>query len=299
MKEEVGDLEVRLLDDPLEALQDEQLDSVIIAAPTQHHYEYIRASLESGKHVFTEKPLGKSLEEINHCYDLAISNNRNLFLGFQRRYDHNFLQLKDQMEIIGQPRMIKASSRDNPKPSYEYLEISGNIFHDMLIHDFDMLQFLLGPVIPGAVSAFGYAYDKRIREMGDYDSVLVSIEYDDGLICSIDTSRSSVYGYDQRIEVFANDGMLIAENELENTVKHYSSEGITSSRVRHSFPQRYKDCYKKELSAFFNSIESGVHFNVSREECQLAQLLADAAFESVQNSVRIDFKSYYSKAIKN
>ncbi|MCZ6522028.1 MAG: Gfo/Idh/MocA family oxidoreductase, partial [Bacteroidetes bacterium] len=127
-----------------EAVSNPHLDAVIVSSPTHSHFDYIIQALNNGKHVFTEKPLGKSSEEIIKCFELAANKNLALYVGFQRRYDVNFNELKAQITGLGAPRLVRISSRDNPKPTIEYLKNSGNIFHDMLIHDFDMLIYLLG-----------------------------------------------------------------------------------------------------------------------------------------------------------
>ena len=246
------------------------------------------------RHVFTEKPLGKTIADITTCFDLAKENNLALFLGFQRRYDKNFIELKNNIHTIRSIRTIKISSRDNPKPSIDYLKISGNIFHDMLIHDFDMLQFLLGHKVPSSVCAFGHTYDPQIKALNDFDTVLVTLKYPDGLICSIDTSRTAVYGYDQRIELFAENGMAIAENERDNTVEIHTKKGTFRHPINYSFPQRYKDAYAKEITDFVEGIQNGKLNNVPKNQCLIGHLIADVAYEScVSNSV-INFEERYT-----
>lgn len=276
------------------ALADPGLDAVIVATPTQFHYHHIRQSLEAGKHVFAEKPLGQSISEIDSCYRLAQTNELALHLGFQRRCDPNFHVLKGKISEIGPVRLLKASSRDNPKPPIEYLRISGNIFHDMLIHDFDMLIFQLGLKIPESVYAAGFAYDSQIRDIPDFDTAMVTLKYPDGLICSIDTSRISAYGYDQRIEVFGVEGMAIAQNQHDHTVKVYNSEGTKESPFNYSFPQRYGESYLAELRNFGQSIGQDRQSNVTRDECLLAHSIADAAAESAKDNIVIDFQAFYS-----
>ena len=275
-----------------ELLEDDALDAVVVASPTDAHFEYIKQALQAGKHVFTEKPVGHTVAEINTCFELATQHNRALHLGFQRRLDKNFAALKRRLPELGEARIVKASSRDNPKPSYEYLSISGNIFHDMLIHDFDMLMFLFGAKVPESVFAAGHAYDSTIAGFNDYDTVLVSIKYPDGLVCSIDTSRTSAYGYDQRIEVFGEHGMATVDNERNNAVNIYTDKGANHEPFSYSFPQRYKEAYLEELNQFALGIENGVHTNVAQEECVLSHQLADAALESIQTDKAIDFKSF-------
>lgn len=280
-----------------QALADETVDAVIVACPTQFHYDYITRALKAGKHVFTEKPLGYTLKETQECFDIATEKGLLLHLGFQRRFDHNFNALKANLPNLGGARLVKTSSRDNPKPSLDYLKISGNIFHDMLIHDFDMLLFLFGVKVPETIFSMGYSYDQDIADLKDFDTVLVTLKYEDGLIVSIDTSRTSPYGYDQRIEIFGEKGMISAENEQENTVKIFDNQGIKHAKASHSFPQRYKDSYFKELVHFGKSIRANVLTNVSKEECVLAHLIADAAYDSAVRNEVIDFKKYYAKAL--
>lgn len=278
-------------------LEDSEIDAVIISTPTQFHFNYICKSLKANKHVFTEKPLGKSFENITACFDLAQKSELVLFLGFQRRYDKNFIELKNNISSIGQVRTIKISSRDNPKPSIDYLKISGNIFHDMLIHDFDMLQFLLGYKIPSSVFAFGHTYDPEIKKLKDFDTVLVTLKYSDGLICSIDTSRTSVYGYDQRVELFAENGMAIAENERNNTVEIYTQKGIFRNPINFSFPQRYKEAYLKEIIDFVDGIQNGKLINVPKNQCLLGHLIANAAFDSCSSNSVINFEEKYASIL--
>lgn len=280
-----------------EALADPKLDAVVIASPTDSHYDYIIKSLAAGKHVFTEKPLGHALHEVAECFDLAASKGLALYLGFQRRYDKSFVALKESLPQLGNLRLWKASSRDNPRPSIEYLSISGNIFHDMLIHDFDMLTFLLGAEVPEKVYATGCAHDKEIAALNDFDTVLVTVHYPNGLMCSIDTSRISAYGYDQRLEVFGEHGMARAENQLNNTLQLSTASGTNSSVANHSFPQRYKDAYMEELKQFLHGIENGILNNVTKQECMLSQLIADAALDAAVNNKVVDFKNEYGNKL--
>ncbi|MBT8183823.1 MAG: hypothetical protein KJN76_03205, partial [Eudoraea sp.] len=178
--------------------------------------------------------------------------------------------------------------------SLDYLKISGNIFHDMLIHDFDMLQFLMGDKIPAAVAAFGHAYDPEIQNIPDFDTVLVTLKYEDGLICAIDTSRIADYGYDQRIELFAEKGMAIAENQKNNTVEVHTKEGSYLNPINYSFPDRYKEAYIAEIADFVTAIPTDKRTNVSRRACLIGHLIAEAAYTSAITQKVIDFKKEYA-----
>lgn len=278
-----------------EVLKSEELDAVIVSSPTDAHFQYICDSLRAGKHVFTEKPVGHTVEEINTCFELAEVNRRAIHLGFQRRFDKNFKALRRRLPELGDARIVKVSSRDNPQPSYEYLKISGSIFHDMLIHDFDMLLFLFGTKQPETIFSAGHAYDQTIAGFDDYDAVLVSIKYPDGMVCSIDTSRTSVYGYDQRLEVFAEHGMATVENERNNAVNVYTLKGGSHEPFNHSFPQRYKDAYFEEMKQFADGIENGIHANIAHEECVLSHQMADAALASIRRGAAVNFVEFIKR----
>jgi len=294
---ELQDLGVTILDHYSIALTDKDLHAVIVSSPTQFHYQAIIDALNAGKHIFTEKPLGKTAAQIKDCFDAAIVNDRVLHLGFQRRFDRNFIELKNAISKIGSPRIIKTSSRDNPEPSLEYLKISGNIFHDMLIHDFDMLLFLLGLKIPKSIYAMGHTYNPAIAEFDDFDTVMVTLHYGDGLMVMIDTSRVAAYGYDQRVEVFSKDGMAIAENQRDHSVQLHNTQGMNVAPINYSFPQRYLEAYGLEIEAFAKGIEHKQNFTITYEECLLAHLIADAAHESAVSGKVIDFNNKYWKSI--
>ena len=293
-----GNHKFTLLKNLDEALLDPDLDAVIVSPPTQFHFKTICQSLEAGKHVFTEKPLGKSVAEIATCFDLAEQKELALYLGFQRRYDENFIALKQNISKLGHVRTVKISSRDNPKPSLEYLKISGNIFHDMLIHDFDMLQFLFGDQIPKTIFSFGHAYDAEIGAMGDYDNVLVTLKYPNGMMCSIDTSRTSAFGYDQRIEVFGDDGMAIAENKKNHTIQIHNEKGMHQSPINYSFPQRYKEAYQAEIADFVDGVSNNRLYNVTKKQCLIGHLIADAAGEAAQQNQPINFMEKMNSNLK-
>ena len=295
--EHPGGQQTKVLPTLEEALSDPALDAVFVSTPTPYHYEHITQSLKAGKHVFAEKPLGTTVSEIQNCFDLAEEKRLALHLGFQRRCDQNFQALKKSIQEIGSVRTIKTSSRDNPQPSLDYLRISGNIFHDMLIHDFDMLIYLLGMRVPESVYAIGYAYNQDIGDLPDFDTVLVTLKYPDGLMCAIDTSRIAVYGYDQRIELFGEKGMVIAENQRNDSVQVHTEAGMRQSPVQHSFPQRYQDAYAREVEIFGQGILNQRFYNVTREECLLSHIIADAAHQSATTNSVVNVVQMYNSCV--
>jgi myo-inositol 2-dehydrogenase/D-chiro-inositol 1-dehydrogenase len=192
---------------------------VIIASTTNTHYENICRSFAAQKAVFTEKPISHDQDEIDNVIRLAKSSALPFLVGFQRRFDINFVTLKQHVDTgaIGVPRVMHTTSRDNPEPPMEYLKVSGGIFHDMLCHDFDILKFVTGQT-PSKVYSVGHCYNPDIEVMNDVDTAMCTFSYPSGMIANVNTSRISPYGYDQRIEAFGSLGMSNARNkECHNT----------------------------------------------------------------------------------
>jgi len=232
------------------------VDAVVVASTTDTHFSFIKQALSSKKPCFTEKPISHNPAEVTEILDLARSSEVPFIVGYQRRCDTNFRSLKDLVDkgTVGQVRLVRCVSRDNPLPPMEYLRTSGGIFHDMLSHDFDMIHFLTGQ-IPESVYSVGHCYNEEIKAMGDADIVIVTMSFASGLLATVDTSRVAAYGYDQRVEVFGEKGMLSVQNELSNTVKCATEMGHMAPPALFSFPQRYKHTYTTELSEFCGMIQ--------------------------------------------
>ena len=227
------------LDEALEG--PDAVDAVVIASVTDTHFPYIMQALRADKAVLAEKPISHELHEVEEAVQLAKNKNLAFVCGYQRRADRHFRELKRQLDAgaIGNLKLLKTCSRDNPIPPMEYLRTSGGIFHDMLIHDFDMLDFLSGGQVAESVTATGHSYHREIQDMGDVDICAVMFKYPSGLIAMVDTSRDASYGYDQRIEAFGEKGMLTAKNELTSTVELAKADGHRMPSAMYSFPQRY------------------------------------------------------------
>ena len=204
-----------------------------------------------------------------------------LQVGFNRRFDKNFQRVKEivQSGELGRPCMLKITNRDPELPSKEFLRVSGGLFLDMTIHDFDMAQFQIGEVTE--VYATGSVLiDSELEEFGDLDTALLTLKFKDGTIGSIDNSRQSVYGYDQRLEVFCLEGTAMAENEKENMVLKGNREGFQSSRVPNFFIQRYAPCYVDEVRQFLVSVRDDLPTVVTGEDGRKAVVIGYAAWKS-------------------
>ena len=257
------------------------IDALIVASPTHEHYGQIQAALEAGKPVFTEKPLGSSLKEIDTCFGLAKRSGLPLFVGFNRRFDPSFSSLARGVKDgqVGMLQMLRVTSRDSPLPTMDYISTSHGIFHDCIVHDFDMLRFITGKD-PVEIYSVGSSFVEGIGALDDLDNVLVALRYDNGMIASIDVNRFASYGYDQRIEAFGSKGMLQAENRSPVSTVLSSDEGLLRPTIEHSFPTRYREAYRQELTAFSDCLREGAPVPVTHEDVRMSFILSELGEQS-------------------
>jgi myo-inositol 2-dehydrogenase/D-chiro-inositol 1-dehydrogenase len=271
--------EPRSVEDVLKA---KDIDAVLIGTPTNTHADLIEKAARAGKAVLCEKPVDLDARRIEKCLKVVDAAKSPLMIGFNRRFDPNFAALKARLDkgVIGAVEIVTIISRDPSPPPVSYVAISGGLYRDMMIHDFDMARFLLGEE-PVEVHAIGSALvDKAIGDAGDVDTALVMMRTASGKLCQISNSRRAAYGYDQRIEVHGATGMLRAGNIHETTVEVAGKGGFTADPVQHFFLERYAGAYRAELAAFIKAIESGKAPSPSGYDGLMAQRLADAATKS-------------------
>lgn len=238
-------------------LNENDIDGVIICSPSKYHVSQIKSLSELTKNIFCEKPLGLSIEEILDVKSLVAKKSLNLHIGFNRRYDPDFSELKRRIlnDEIGDLHMIKITSRDPAPPPISYIKKSGGIFLDMTIHDFDMVKYLSGSEISELYVKGGCFVDPEIEKAKDVDTAIINMSLKNGVLATINNSRQAVYGYDQRIEVLGSKGVLKVENKLLNKVIKGTKEGFISSNPQNFFIDRYEQSYKKELMNFVQSIK--------------------------------------------
>ncbi|WP_170397313.1 inositol 2-dehydrogenase [Ruegeria arenilitoris] len=271
--------------DSMEIIADPSIDAVLIATPTDTHSDLIEAATLAGKAVLCEKPVDLSLERALACQAVAAETGRPVMVGFNRRFDPSFSALKsaaDQGEI-GAPELLSITSFDPAPPPVSYIKVSGGLFRDMMIHDFDMANYLMGQ-LPAQISAFGTSIvDPEIGRAGDVDTAVVTMTYASGQIAVIKNSRRAVYGYDQRIEMLGSGGLLQAHNILENAVVKSTADGITGAKPTYFFLERYMPAYRAEWDAFVQAVQSGSSMPVTLEDGVAALAMAEAANRSAQS----------------
>ncbi len=266
-------------------LADASIDAVLIATSTDTHSDLIEKATAAGKAVLCEKPVDLSLERAQRCLNSVEGTGVPVMIGFNRRFDPNFSAIKASITAgeIGKPELLSITSFDPGPPPVAYVKVSGGLFRDMMIHDFDMANFLMGDA-PKTVHAAGTSIvDPEIGKAGDVDTAVVTLTYADGRIAVIKNSRRAVYGYDQRVEILGSEGLLSAGNVLENTVSKATKQGVTSAKPEFFFLERYMRAYASEWNAFVAAILDGAANPVSLKDGVAALALAEAATQSVKS----------------
>lgn len=262
-------------------LADAEVEGVIVASSTDTHLDYTLAAHRAGKAVFCEKPVDQSHSRAaSAAAELASGR---VFIGFNRRFDPNFRALQQQLEdrALGGLETLQITSNDPGPPPVEYIKLSGGLFKDMSIHDFDAARWLLGEE-PEAVFAWGSSLvDPAIAEAGDIDTARIMLKTATGKLCVIANSRRSGFGYDQRIEAYCAKGMVRADNVTETTMQVWSEEGAASDRFQNFFLDRYAAAYRAEMAHFAEILEGVARPQVAFWDGVAALALAEAAAESM------------------
>jgi len=265
-------------------LNDKEVDAIFICTPTDTHYTISMEALNFGKHVFCEKPVDLELGRVKDVKDLVAKTGKKYMVGFNRRFDHNFMAIKENIDkgLIGKLELIQITSRDPEPPPISYVKVSGGLFCDMMIHDFDMVRYLSSSN-PKSVTAIGDALvNPKIKTEGnDIDTAIVSIELENGALAVITNSRRASYGYDQRAEVHGELGALSCSNDISNTLVISSKDGIIHDKPLYFFLERYLNAYKMEIEIFVDSIINNKETPVTIEEAYQSLLLAKAAQKSL------------------
>jgi myo-inositol 2-dehydrogenase/D-chiro-inositol 1-dehydrogenase len=251
---ELGGLAV--YQDPRRILDDESIDAVLICSSTDTHARLIEEAAQAGKEIFCEKPIALDLAKIDRALAAVEEAGVKLQIGFNRRFDANFRRVREIVANgeIGQPHILRITSRDPAPPPIAYVKVSGGMFLDMTIHDFDMARFLVGSEVEEIYAAGGVLVDPAIGEAGDVDTALVTLRFENGTLGTIDNSRQAVYGYDQRVEVFGSKGSVAADNVYPNSATISNAQQVHRDLPLNFFMDRYIDSYVAEVRAFVQCV---------------------------------------------
>lgn len=270
--------------DTAAALADPEVGAVIIASSTDTHADLVIAAARAGKAIFCEKPIDLSLARVDACLAEVRRAGVPMLVGFNRRFDPSFAELHRRIGAgaIGKVEQVVITSRDPSPPPVAYIKVSGGLFRDMTIHDFDMARWMLGEE-PVEVFAYGATLvDPAIGAAGDIDSAMVLLRTASGRMAHINNSRRAAYGYDQRVEVHGSGGRLIAGNRTPTTVELADANAVAADKPLHFFLERYADAYRIELNAFLDAVANATPMPVGAEDGRQALVMADAALRSLQ-----------------
>jgi len=264
--------------------KDPKVNFIVVSSPTYTHEDIISDALKAKKAVFCEKPIAGNIENTKKLFDLADAVGQPLFSAFNRRFDASYANLRNRVRAgeVGRVLTVKVCSRDSPLPTIDYLSVSGGIFHDCSVHDIDQLLFSLGE-LPTKVSALANSNVPDIKNINDYDTVSIIMSFPSGAIGIIDLSRQCCYGYDQRLEVFGEKGMLKAENRSPvGNLELFTNESIKRAPIDYSFPSRYGEAYRNEMDHFIEVLDGKAKLLVTPKNNLAVSKIATAVEDSVK-----------------
>jgi myo-inositol 2-dehydrogenase/D-chiro-inositol 1-dehydrogenase len=267
-------------------LEDPDIEAVVICSSTDTHAQIIEEAATAGKHIFCEKPLDFDLARIDQVLAAVHEAGVKLQVGFNRRFDSNFKRVRDLVAegAIGTPHIVRITSRDPEPPPIEYVKVSGGIFLDMTIHDFDMARYLIGSEVTELYVAGGVMVDPEIGKAGDIDTTVITLRYANGAIGTIDNSRKAVYGYDQRVEVFGSGGVVMVSNKKPDTAEWSTADGVQSSLPLFFFIERYTDSYIAEMRAFIECVQQDKPPPVKGIDGRIPVVMGYAAIKSYEEN---------------
>ncbi|MBM4429638.1 MAG: inositol 2-dehydrogenase [Chloroflexi bacterium] len=278
--------------DHREIMENPDIEAVVICSSTDTHAQMIEQAAAAGKHIFCEKPIDFDLARIDRALEAVDKAGVKLQVGFNRRFDPNFKRVHEMVAAgkIGTPHILRITSRDPGPPPIEYIKVSGGIFLDMTIHDFDMARYLIGSEVSEIYAAGGVMVDPEIGKAGDIDTAVITLRFENGAIGAIDNSRKAVYGYDQRVEVFGSEGMVAVSNNTPDTAVYSNAGGVHSSLPLFFFVERYTDSYIAEMKAFIECIQQDKTPPVTGMDGRIPVVMGYAARKSYEENRPVRLK---------
>jgi myo-inositol 2-dehydrogenase/D-chiro-inositol 1-dehydrogenase len=268
------------------------VDAVAICSSTDTHAELIVAAAQAGKAIFCEKPVSLDLAEVDRALAAVDEAGVPFQIGFNRRFDpaHASVAAAVSDGTVGDPHLVRITSRDPAPPPIEYVRVSGGIFLDMTIHDFDMARFVTGSEVVEVYARGTVRVDPAFADADDVDTAVVMLEHENGCLTTIDNSRQALYGYDQRVEVFGSLGVAVSENPLAHTGLVRTGSGTQAATLPYFYLERYTPSYVNEWEAFVSAVKTGTTPPVTTEDARAPLVIGLAAWRSVREErpVRLD-----------
>ena len=266
-----------------EVLDHPNIKAVVICSSTDTHAQIIEEAARAGKHIFCEKPIALDLQTIDQALDVVERADVKLQIGFNRRFDANYRRVRQAVERgeIGRPHMLHIISRDPEPPPIEYIRVSGGIFLDMTIHDFDIARFLIGNEVKEVFAQASVMDDPAIAAVGDVDTTVVTLQFTNGVIGTISNSRHAAYGYDQRVELLGSAGAICTDNNYPNTAVISDGNSVWRDLPLHFFVERYVESFVTEMAAFVDAVLHDAPVPVTGYDGRVPVIMALAAHKAL------------------
>lgn len=273
----------RVVTDARELINSSEVDAVVICSSTDTHAQFITEAARAGKHIFCEKPIALEIDAIDEALGEVERAGVKLQIGFNRRFDANYRRVREHIDAgdLGDVHMIHIVSRDPAPPPVDYVRVSGGIFLDMAIHDFDMARYLVGDEPETIYAVGGVRISSEIGEAGDVDTALCTLTFRNGVFVTIDNSRQAVFGYDQRVEAFGSAGMVRIDNNAQNNAVLSTGKAVQRDLPLNFFMDRYIDSYIAELEAFIDAVRRNEPTTVDGNDGRVPILMGYAAKKSL------------------
>lgn len=265
-------------------LNDPEIDAVLICSSTNTHADISLEAIAAGKHVFCEKPVSQDIAKIREVMEKLKGTKLKYQVGFNRRFDHNFEAVRAAVANgdVGDVHIVRITSRDPAPPPPEYAAVSGGMFLDMTIHDFDMVRYLTASDVVEVFANGAVLVDPLIGKAGDIDTAIISLKMANGALAVIDNSRKAAYGYDQRAEVFGSKGQASVSNDTNSSLILSSETGVHAEKPLYFFLERYMASFTKEVRMFVQAIEQDCPVPVDINDGLQPVLIAAAALRSLK-----------------
>lgn len=285
---EVVDAQAKALGVPGVGSLDEALaldaDAVAICTSTDTHVDCMVAAADAGRAIFCEKPVSLDLAEVDRGLAAVASAGVPLHIGFNRRFDPSHRAVAEAVRSgqVGDVHLVRITSRDPAPPPVSYIKVSGGIFNDMTIHDFDMARYVTGSEVESVFAVGAVRIDPAIGEAGDVDTAAVVLTHASGAITTIDNSRQAVYGYDQRVEAFGASGMASSTNVVNHQTTVATADGFVGAPLQHFFLERYTESYLAQWRSFVDSVADGQPMPITGADGRAPLVIGLAALRSMQ-----------------
>jgi len=280
-------------------LENKEIQAVVICSSTDTHAQIVGESARAGKQIFCEKPIDLKLDKIDQALEAVNKSGVKFQVGFNRRFDPSFRKARELVVSgkIGAPHLLRISSRDPQPPPIEYVRVSGGLFLDMMIHDFDMARYLMGEEVAELVASANCCIDPAIGDVGDVDTAVVLMKFVSGALGAIDNSRQAVYGYDQRIEVFGSEGSVIVGNKAPTEVTLHKADSVYGEKPLFFFLERYQEAYLAEMNDFIRCILEDREPSVGGRDGRMSVELGLAAKESLVKGTFVKLREGVCKVV--